>query len=88
MRTKSGFELRDVCGEQVITASGVENINFCKIISLNPSAALLWKAVEGNEFDADTLVRLLIEEYEIDKKTAEDDVRALIAQWTEAGIVE
>lgn len=88
MRTKPGFELRDVCGEQVITACGVENIDFSKIISLNESSAYLWKMVEGNDFDAETLIRLLTDEYEIDQKTAIDDVRTLLAQWTEAGLVE
>ena len=45
MRKKKGFELRDVCGEHVIMAYGMENIDFSKIISLNETAAFLWKAV-------------------------------------------
>jgi hypothetical protein len=31
MRTKKGFELRELCGEQVIVGQGVENIDFSKI---------------------------------------------------------
>ena len=45
MRKKKGFELRDVCGEHVIMAYGMENIDFSKISSLNETAAFLWKAV-------------------------------------------
>ena len=39
MKIKKGFELRDICGEKVIIASGIENIDFNKMISLNESAA-------------------------------------------------
>ena len=42
MKIKDGFELREVCGEYVILSSGMENIDFSKIISLNESAAFLW----------------------------------------------
>ena len=42
MRIKKGFELRDVCGEHIIVAYGIENIDFNKVISLNESATYLW----------------------------------------------
>ena len=42
MKIKNGFELREVCGENVIIAHGVDNIDFTKVISLNESAAFLW----------------------------------------------
>ena len=43
MKQKKGFVLREVCGEKVIVAEGLETINFGKLISLNETAALLWK---------------------------------------------
>ena len=58
MRTKKGFELRELCGEQVIVGQGVENIDFSKIISMNSSAALLWKNVVDKEFTADDLAKI------------------------------
>ena len=39
MRIKKGFELRDVCGEKVVIASGIENVDFSQMIALNESAA-------------------------------------------------
>ena len=47
MKTKKGFVLRNVCGENIIVAEGKENIDFTKIISMNETAAYLWKNVEG-----------------------------------------
>ena len=34
MKTKKGFVLRNVCGENIIVAEGKENIDFTKIISI------------------------------------------------------
>ena len=88
MNTKKGFVLRNVCGENIIVAEGKENIDFTKIISMNETAAYLWKNVEGKEFDSDTLMSLLINEYEVDDATANKDAKNIAKQWIEAGIAE
>lgn len=88
MKTKKGFVLRNVCGENIIVAEGKENIDFTKIISMNETAAYLWKNVEGKEFDSDTLMSLLINEYEVDDATANKDAKIIAKQWIEAGIAE
>lgn len=88
MKKKKGFTLRDVCGEKVVIAEGKENIDFSKIISMNDSSAYLWNSLGDSEFTADKLVELLTSEYNVDEKTAYDDVQALIIQWQKAGIVE
>ena len=88
MKTKKGFVLRNVCGENIIVAEGKENIDFTKIISMNETAAYLWKNVEGKVFDSDTLISLLINEYEVDDATANKDAKNIAKQWIEAGIAE
>lgn len=88
MRKKKGFNLRTICGEQIIVAEGRENIDFSKIISMNESSAYLWQAVADKEFTAKDMARLLTEEYEVDDKTALNDAEAVAKQWVEAGIVE
>ena len=57
-------------------------------MSLNDSAAYLFKAVAGKEFTADTLADLLLEEYDVDRETALKDAETLCAQWKEIGILE
>lgn len=88
MKKKKGFNLRNICGEHVIVAEGKENIDFSKIISMNESAAYLWKAVKDTDFDVETLARLLTEEYDVDLPTATADATTMAAQWLEAEIVE
>lgn len=88
MKLKKGFELRDVCGEKVIVAQGLEHIDFSKIVSLNESAALLWEKLQGKEFDAPTAAALLIEEYDVDSATAQADASRLLDLWKKIGVVE
>ena len=88
MQIIEGFKLRTVLDENVVVPEGVGLVNFNKMISLNASAAFLWKSVEGKEFDVQMLADLLVEEYGIDAQTALRDSRALADKWIEAGIVK
>lgn len=89
MKAKKGFNLRTVCGENIIVAEGKENIDFSNIISMNESSAYLWRKVQQmDSFDAEDMARLLTEEYEVDDSTALADCQTLAAQWLQAGIVE
>ena len=89
MKVKNGFNLREVCGENIIVAEGDENIDFSNIISMNESSAYLWQEVQKlNNFTIDTLTQLLCEQYEIDEVTAKKDVTTLATHWAAAGIIE
>lgn len=88
MRLKQGFELRDVCGERVLVAQGLENIDFSHIINLNETAAFLWEKLQGVDFDVETATDLLTGEYDVDKETARADIERLFSNWTEIGILD
>lgn len=88
MKAKPGFNLRVVCGENIIVAEGEENIDFSNIISMNESSAYLWQNIQGKEFTHGDLVGLLTQEYEVDEATAMKDVKALTELWLQAGIIE
>lgn len=88
MKQKKGFRLRNVCGENIIVAEGVENIDFSRIISMNESSAFLWKKVEGSEFSEQDLIAYLTDEYDVSEEVAGNDVKSLVRKWIEAGIVE
>lgn len=88
MKIKNGFTLREMCGENIVAADSIENINFNKLISMNSTAAFLWKAVEGKEFSVEDMAKLLVEEYQIDMELAMKDSENLCKSWVDAGIVE
>jgi hypothetical protein len=88
MKIKNGFVLREMCGENIVAAEGLEHINFNKLISLNSTAAFLWKALEGKEFTQEEMAQLLVDEYSIDMELAMTDSGNLMKSWEEAGIAE
>lgn len=88
MRIKKGFVNRNVCGENIIVAEGMENIDFSKVISLNSTAAELWEAVKEKDFTDDDLVEIILNKYDIDRETASKDVASLTRKWASIGIIE
>lgn len=88
MKTKKGFRLRTLGKDNILTAEGIEVVDFNRMIALNSTAAFLWTSVEGKEFDVDTLVDLLVGEYGISVELARKDSETLINDWLEAGVVE
>ena len=77
-----------MCGENIVAAEGLEHINFNKLISLNSTAAFLWKALVGVEFTAESMAQLLVDEYGIGMELAMTDSQRLIQSWLDAGIAE
>ena len=87
MKIKNGFISRQVAGNWVVVATGEQSKNFNGVIKLNDSGKLLWdKLFAGAE--RNELVDLLLDEYEIDRSTAEKDVDKFIGELCDAGAVE
>ena len=89
MKAKPGFNIRNVCGQDLVVAEGEENIDFSNIISMNETSSYLWKKVQKmDSFTVDDMVNLLLQEYDVDRATALSDCSLLAAQWNKAGIIE
>ena len=88
MKIKDGFILREMCGENIVTAEGIEHINFNKLISLNSSAAYLWENLIGKDFSVEDMAALLVEQYDIDMELALKDSESLSKAWMKAGVTE
>lgn len=88
MKIKDGFVLREMCGENIVAAEGMEHINFNKLISLNSTAAFLFRKLNGAEFSVHDMAELLVEEYGIDMQLALTDSENLCNSWKEAGMID
>ena len=77
-----------MCGENIVAAEGLQNINFNKLLSLNESAAYLWQELVSKEFTQEDMAELLIARYGIDKKLAMTDSANLMKSWVEVGVAE
>lgn len=87
MKTRKGYILRSLGKEFVLVAEGLDAVDFSRMVSLNESAAFLWKSVEDKDFEAETLVELLLDEYGITREVAEKDVAALLQTWKETDMI-
>ncbi len=89
MKIKKGFVLRTVCGENVIVGEGLDAINFGRMLSLNETAAWLWKqALEQGDFTAESLVKALCSEYEVSPEQALSDIKETLDNWSKLGVIE
>lgn len=89
MKIKKGYTLRSLGKEFILIVEGLEaEVDFSRMISLNESAAFLWKEVVDKDFDAEMMTSLLVDNYDIDCETAQNDVTALLKSWSDAGIIE
>ena len=57
------------------------------MFSLNEPAAYLWRQVEDIEFTPDTLLELLLKEYDVSESTARNDIQDLIKVFRESGVL-
>ena len=88
MKALQGFKLRPLGNEYILVGESVEQINFNKMITMNETAAFMWRAIEdGKEFDAETLAKALTDEYEVTKEQALQDTQKTIEAWKQAGII-
>lgn len=88
MKTIEGFKLRKLGNEYILVGESMALINFNKMITLNETAAFLWKEAEKGAFDAASLTKALCQEYDVTPDKAMTDVEATIASWLEAGVIE
>ena len=88
MKVIPGFALRPLGNEYLLIAESVDLVNFNAMITLNESAAYLWRNVaELHSFDEQTMVDLLLAEYEVSPEQALEDVRKTIASWRDAKLI-
>lgn len=86
MKLKNDFTLREITGDYIVVPTGENYLDFGAVISLNSSGAFLWKLLQ-NSTTNDELVNAMITEYDIDRKTAEEDVAEFISLLTEHGLI-
>lgn len=84
MKLKKDFKLRQICGENIITAEGMQAIDFSKLVSLNETATFLWKEA----FTTESLAEALCKEYDVSEAQALADCQTIVSQWTQEGLAE
>ena len=87
MKIKSGYLLKEVAGTFLVVAVGKRAKEFNGMINLNETAAALWKELEKGATEQ-TLVAFLLDNYEVEKEQASENVKAFIEKLKEANLLE
>lgn len=87
MIIKKDYILRKIANSDMVIPIGNNIANFNGVITLNESAAFLWKLLsDGSELPI--MVEALMKEYNITKELANKDVEDFIATLQQADILE
>lgn len=73
MKIDKQFILRKIAGDYVIIPTGKTALAFNGMITVNEQGAFLWQQL-GDETTEEQLVDALLNEYDVDRKTAQEDV--------------
>ena len=87
MRIKKGFVLREVGGKLIAVATGEAGRAFHGMITLNPSARVLWDALSKG-CDIDGLTVALTDTYEVSDEQARHDAEAFVEKLRSVNIIE
>ncbi len=86
MEIKKNVILRTVAGENMLIPVGDTVFEYNGIFCLTESGKLLWEQIKYGA-EKEQLIDLLINEYEIDYKTASEDVTEFLGKLSEYGII-
>ena len=88
MKLREDLVLRRVGKDHVIVDPGQDMVDMSKVFTLNDSAAWLWNQLMGNEFTSEGMLNLLLEQYDVSKEQALEDVNVLIGIFKENGLLK
>ncbi|MBQ4569314.1 MAG: PqqD family protein [Ruminococcus sp.] len=87
MKIKENFMLRKVADCFVVVPIGSAVAEFNGMINLNEAGAFLWQQLE-NDTTEEAVVNAMLEQYDVDKATAEADVKRFVSQLREASLLD
>lgn len=87
MKIKKGFVLRSVVDEYMVMPTGDNIAKFDGTAVLNEVSAFIFKQLE-NPVSRDDLLTAMLAEFDVDEQTAAKDLDALLAKFSELGILE
>ncbi len=86
MKIKNGFIIRKIVDVNVVVPVGETSVDFNGIITLNDTGAFLFKQLMS-ETNKDSLLKALMDEYEIDETSALTDINMFCDHLEEAKLI-
>lgn len=87
MKLKYNFAVREIAEDFVLVPLGTAALKLSGMITTNAVGAFLWEQLMY-ETTVETMVKRLVEEFEIDDVTAAKDVQEFVSRLQELDLVE
>lgn len=87
MKVKKDFVARKVAGADIVVATGKAVKEFNGYITLNETGRFLFDLL-GKETSVEELTEKLLEEYDVTREVAENDVKNFVKVLSENGVLE
>ncbi|MCR5808318.1 MAG: PqqD family protein [Clostridiales bacterium] len=86
MKIREGFVLKQVADAVIVVPAGEAALDFNGMITLNDTAAFLWRLLE-NGAEEDELLAAMLKEYDVDEDTARAGIRKFVAKLEDEGLL-
>lgn len=87
MKLNDKLKIRDIAGESVVLMPAKDGKDMTRVLALNSSSRYLWDTLSGKEFEAEDVVKALLDRYEVEEERAREDAAKWIAQLVELGVL-
>lgn len=87
MKVNSDFVMRNIAGENILVPTGEAAEKFNGMITMNEVAAFMWQNIDEVESKED-LVKMVLNEFEVDEETATRDVENFINELSSINMIE
>lgn len=87
MKINSNFILKEIAGSNMVIPVGNELIDLNAMITLNESGAFLWNLLLNDSTEYE-LITAMLKEYDVDIKTATEDIREFVENLRKIGALD
>ena len=86
MKVEKDFVLREIAGDYIIIPTGKTVLKFNGLITVNEVGVSIWKMLQEGA-TLEQLVQGILDEYDVDEKTAREDIQDFLDQLDKGGIL-
>lgn len=87
MKLRTDLILRQMGNEFVVVDPGQDMVDMAMVFTFNAAAAFLWGELQGQEFTEESVLRLLLANYEVEEDYARADARTFVDDCREQGLL-
>ena len=87
MKLNSEFSICEVAGKSFLVPTGSKVMDVNKMMDLNDSSLFIINLLRDNDMTHEELLDKMLNEYEVDRETADADLKEFIEKAVKAGVI-